>query len=272
MSARSRIDTVLAVLFALLAALFVPKLFVGEDSTLYTEILTEPIMLYAAAVPKLLALALAAIVAYGCTTCFEPGTPTRRGWVSIAVWIGTWFVAQAVLGSYQLILLEPAPFPSAADALFMVGYPAMIAGFVIVIRAYVATGMVGDGRQLRTTAIIAAVPLFLAGAAILAPMLSEGGDALSIALNVAYPFFDLVALVPTIVLLRITLKLMGGALFWVWALICAGLIFMVAGDLLFGYFELLGLGFLEPLLDLCYIASYTLLARGIYQQYRISRR
>ncbi len=271
MKERARIDWALGIVGVLVTALFAGKLFVGEDSILYGSILTPAVLLYAAALPKLAALLGGAVAAYTCARSFDEGSPSRRAWSLIAFWLGTWFVAQSMLGYYQLILVEAAPFPSAADALFMVGYPAMIIAVHIFIRTYVSTGMFGDTRDHAAAAFIAAVPLFVAAILILTPALASGGEPLELALNVAYPALDLIAMVPTIVLLRITLKLRGGSLFWVWTLICAGLCFMVVGDLLFGYFELLGLGFLEPLLDLCYIASYAFIARGVYQQLLIVR-
>lgn len=266
---RSPLDLALGVGALVLGALFLPKLIVGDESALYTRVLTPAVLLYAAAIPKLVALLAGTIAAYACTKGFDAGTPTRRGWTLITIWLGAWFAGQATLGYYQLVLMTPAPFPSAADALFMVGYPTMILAVHIFIRAYVATGMFGGARKHLEVAFVAAVPLFVAAVFVLVPVLASGGDGLELALNAAYPSLDLLAMVPTIVLLRISLRLRGGKLFWVWALICAGLVFMVVGDVLFGYFEMLGVGFLEPLLDLCYIASYVLIARGVYQQYRV---
>ncbi|MBW2460709.1 MAG: hypothetical protein JRH11_03620 [Deltaproteobacteria bacterium] len=271
MNERARVDWALGIFGVVIAAIFVGKLFAGESSILYGSILTPAVMRYAAALPKLAALLGGAVAAYACAQGFDEASPPRRAWSLMTLWLGTWLVAQSMLGYYQLILSDAAPFPSAADALFMVGYPAMIVAVLVFIRTYVATGMFGETRDHAAAAFIAAVPLCVAAVLILSPVLASGGEALELALNVAYPALDLFAMVPTIVLLRITLKLRGGSLFWVWTLICAGLVFMVIGDLLFGYFELLGLGFLEPLLDLCYIASYAFIARGVYQQYLIVR-
>ncbi len=54
----------------------------------------------------------------------------RRGWYSIALGNLCFVLGDSVYDLYQFVLHRPTPFPSAADALYLAGYPFLIVGVV----------------------------------------------------------------------------------------------------------------------------------------------
>ncbi len=268
-TSRSKVDWALFLYAPIIALVFLPKM-VWADTWLYQRLLTQSVLLYVGALSKIAALALGAIAAGLTRRSFARGGAMRAGFSLVAFWLGTWALGQSVLGFYQMVRLVSAPFPSAADVFFVLGYPAMLLGFLAFIRAYAQTGLLLRLRSELTLVVAVGVPLLALGFLVLRPVLAAGGTWIEVAINVAYPAFDIIALLPTVILARMALRLRGGALFWVWGLLSMATVCMVAGDLLYGWFSLLDYRSLDPLLDVAFIASYVLAARGVYQQYRIS--
>lgn len=269
MSSRSRVDPYVAMLFVVVLALFLPKL-VLADTRLYRELLTPRVLLTVGGALKIGALLVAALLAGRVARTFATGDAMGRGWWLATAWLGCWALGQCSFGVYQIGLGTSAPFPSIGDVFFVLGYPAMIACFVLFVRAMLATGLVGTLRAQLVVALIAAVPAVVLLIAVLRPVLLADAPPIERALNVAYPVLDVVALVPTLLLARFALRLAGGAVFVVWALLSLGIVCLVAGDLLYGWFSSLSFSALDPLLDVAFIAAYLVVARAVYQQHRIS--
>jgi hypothetical protein len=256
----------LAVVAVVVIGVFVGKLW-WADSAFYSSSTIARLMVATGALVKLASLALGAIYSARTARLFDGSS--RVGWGLATFWLGTWTCGQGYLAWHQLVLGE-SPFPSPADAFFVAGYPAMIAAFCVFAVAWGATDLVGSTRSHVMVAVGVAVPFVGVAVLILRPVFAAEGTALEHALNAAYPLFDIAALAPTAVLLRIATRLAGGALFWVWALMSTGIIFMVAGDLLYGWFSVLEFTALDPLLDVLFLLGYSFVARGVFQQHRLS--
>lgn len=268
MKAASRVDPPLALLAVVVVAVFLGKLW-WADTPFYESASTTRALLATGALVKLASLALGAVFSARLTGLFEGGS--RVGWRLCTFWFASWTVGQAILAWHQLVLEVSAPFPSAADAFFVAGYPAMVAAFVTFVWTWVATGLVGTTRSHAALGTAIGVPFIGLAVVVLRPVIAARGTPLATAINIAYPAFDILALAPTVVLLRIAARFAGGALFWVWALTSTGIVFLVAGDLLYGWFSLLQFTALDPLLDVFFLLGYALVARGAFQQLRISR-
>jgi hypothetical protein len=268
MSDRQR-NLAFALALSTVVALFLPKL-LWADSALYQELLTPRVLLWVGALTKLTSLGAGAVFAVRIARSFQQGGLILWSWRLLAVWMTTWAAAQAVLVYFQLVLRQSAPFPSPADLFFTLGYVAMLLAFGGFIRAYAETGLLGSARGPSIVAVTAAVPFVILGVVVLTPVVEAGGPPLTLAINLAYPAFDVAALVPTVVLSRMALQLRGGQLFWVWSLMSLGIVFLVAGDLLYAWFQALSVTALDPLLDAAYVAGYALVARAVAQQARVS--
>ena len=67
-------------------------------------------------------------------------------------------------------------------------------------------------------------------------------------------------------LLRITLRFPGGAVWRIWIAILGGFLAVCAGDILFAYSTAMGMSRLDPVVDLAYILGYGCLALGMAYQ------
>jgi len=85
-------------------------------------------------------------------------------------------------------------------------------------------------------------------------------------LNVLYPILDFVLLIPTVLLIRISLRFRGGAVWKVWATLLGGFLFLCAADILFAYFSQLDRTELVDLVDVTYLLSYGFFALGVLYQ------
>jgi two-component system, cell cycle response regulator len=150
----------------------------------------------------------------------------RLAWLSLGAGLLLWALGQTYY-SAVLYYASPAPFPSPSDALFLAFYPAAFLALVLLLRS----------RGARTASfawvdgLIGALAVAAVAAALIFPPVLEalGGNALGVAVSLAYPCADLVLL-----------GLVAGALTtsrWgihgAWPLIAAALILFGASDVVY---------------------------------------
>jgi hypothetical protein len=90
--------------------------------------------------------------------------------------------------------------------------------------------------------------------------------------NVGYPLLDLVALIPTLVLLRITLRFRGGQVWRVWGVLLVGILCAMGGDVLFADTSSENAQKIGPLADLAFTLGYALCAYGARLQFELVAR
>lgn len=256
----------LAILF-LTVLLFVPKLFLA-GSPLYTKLITPRFLLCFGSLSRVFLLLTALLYTARSTLVFEKGNPVRPAWVFLAVGLFFYFVAQSILGVYQIGFGTAAPFPSLADPLFLL---AMILWFIALawfIRVYSHAGFLDFGRsELIRIVLVFGIPLLLLALLVLWPIAQMPAPAMKKALNLAYPVSDLLLLIPAGLLTRVAVRLWGGKVLRVWMLLLAGFVCLALADILFAYFDVLGLTSVDPFVDVLFTASYVFLCWGTICQY-----
>lgn len=256
---------------ALSAALFVGQV-VLPQATAYRTVLAPHVLQVVGALSKLTFLLVATVFAWTSARVFEPGNPVRPAWRLLAAGILAFFLGQLTFAPYQLVLNRDPPFPSVADVFFMLAYPLFVAALFAFIRGYQEAGYpVGTPASRWGLAAAVAVAGAAAGYFVLRPVIAAPAPRLARILNVAYPVLDLVLLIPTALLTRITVALRGGAAWKIWAGLLGGFVFLCLGDVLFAYLSALGREGLDPLIHAMYILSYAMLARGILYQRELLR-
>jgi hypothetical protein len=246
----------------LVAALFLPAFFF-PDEDLFRTVLTASALNLLASITKLACLATGAAFGLKIVKSTEHGNPARWAWLLLAVWFALFFAGQLVLSAYELGTGSAPPW-SAADAFFFAGYAFMIAALTRFVLAYLASGYpVGRPGEILGIAGASGLVFAIAAVRLLWPVAISDAPVINRVVDVGYPVLDLVSLVPTLVLLRMTLRFRGGGVWTVWLSLLLGLMGSVLGDTLFAYDAL------ERLLDPLYMVSYFFLARGVLLQYRL---
>jgi hypothetical protein len=247
-------------------ALAVTVLYVGRAVAgpvgIYATLLTDGVLVRLAGLAKLALLIFAYVHAHATTTRLEADNPARGPWRLLALALGGFALGQAVLTSYQMVR-GASPFPSLGDVFFVAGYPLLIASFFGFIRTYRESGYpVGSAAEHTVIAAAVAILAGVVAVPILRPVIAAGGTPIELSLNVAYPVFDFVLLVPMITLVRVAWPFRGGAIFNAWAALLGGVVAVCAGDLLFAWFSMLGETHLDPLLHGAYMIAYVCFALG----------
>lgn len=215
---------------------------------------------------KPLLLLLATLWAWDSTRLFDRDNPIRPAWQRLSLGLSLLLGGQLILAFYQLVLHVPIAFPSPADLLFVVAYPLLILALVAFLRAYEEAGLpTGRPNERRAIGALTAAVGLVAAVQLLRPVIAAEGPALETALNLVYPILDFVLLVPTAILLRLSLRF-GGPVRRIWLFLTLGFFFLCLGDVLFAYLETFDHMTLDPLVDSMYILSYGFVAGGALQQ------
>ena len=205
----------------------------GRATPLYLHFLTPAVLTIIASACKLGALAGGALAAGQCAFSFSRVVPMRRSWRSVQAWFVLFFAGQVVLTTYELSR-GSAPVPSVGDVFFALGYVAVTFALIRFIVDYRSTGFpLGRTRDLVTLALGALAAFGVVGVWVLGPAARAQVPLLTRLVNLGYPALDFVLLVPTIVLIRITVAFRGSRLGGVWVTLLVGIVCFTAGDLLF---------------------------------------
>jgi diguanylate cyclase (GGDEF)-like protein len=145
------------------------------------------------------------------------------------------------------------PFPSIADASYLVGYPILALGLGIAIRRRVSGG---DRAGLLDGAILACGAAVVWWSFVLGPLVATSDpDPMSFAIAVAYPMGDLL-----LIGLALGLLMTPGAKSISFALLVANLTIVLAGDLAYNLQSLDGTYVDGGLLDSAWLIAYTTFA------------
>jgi hypothetical protein len=232
--------------------------------------LPETVLEWVSALGKLPFAFLGSVYAWRNARRFEAGNPARLGWLLLFAGLLSFTLAQASLCVYELFLGVKVPFPSVGDVFFLLGYPLLTAALFAFIRSYAAAGFpIGGAGERWVLAGVTILVCALGGVPILRPIVAAPAPALEKFLNVLYPVLDFVLLVPTVLLLRITVRFRGGAVWKTWLALLGGIVFTFAGDSAFAYLQALGETRFLRLVDILYVLSFGWIARGVLYQHEM---
>lgn len=206
---------------------------------------------------KLLLQALGGVLAIAAARRFPVAVHIRRAWLGLAAGSFAFLLGQLVLADYQLRRGVDVPFPSPAEAFFLLAYPFLVASQLGFVRAFREAGWPfgGPNEDQRRMLMVAGFAL-IAVLPALQPIALSAGPLLDRAISVAYPLLDIVLLAPAVLLARVALGPRGGRTRRVWLALVAGVVGLVLGDVLFAYQTSLDLAALDPVVDLLYLLAY----------------
>ncbi|MGZ4718337.1 MAG: diguanylate cyclase domain-containing protein, partial [Acidimicrobiales bacterium] len=121
------------------------------------------------------------------------GRSWRTGWILVAASCASWAVGQLIWTWFETIRGVITPFPSAADAFFLLAVPLAVAGML-----YFPSSpgtQTGRARTLLDGLIVSTSVLWISWVTVLGPTLHDGvGTRLERAIGLAYPVGDAVLL------------------------------------------------------------------------------
>ncbi|HET7531485.1 MAG TPA: EAL domain-containing protein [Mycobacteriales bacterium] len=200
-------------------------------------------------------LAAAAAAATGLWRARHSLHRTRTSWALIGLGAGGWAVGEGIWCYYELIAGRDTPFPSLADAGFLV-FPVLgLAGLLVRPSAAFA----GQGRvRVALDAVLVAASLFIVSwGTALGEVYRAGADSTFAAVvSLAYPGTDLVLLTVTVVVASYARTGARVGLWW----ITAGLVALAVGDSGFAYLTAAGHYGQVNLVDAGWVAGFLILA------------
>jgi hypothetical protein len=202
----------------------------------------------------------------------------NKAFISLAVGLFLWFIAEVLWGYYQIGLKIDVPFPSSADALWLIGYP-----FLIVHLYYILNLLKKAKKKIDTIKVSHIVLMSLALVAVFGYtlgivfginfnntlLLFNLGNIISI----AYPVLDALLIVPAGAILWDLRR--AGPQFTHWMLLSLFIVMVTVGDIGFGYSNILGEEIAEEqawIWDVFYNAGYISIAAALfwYSRFAIS--
>jgi two-component system, sensor histidine kinase and response regulator len=184
---------------------------------------------------------------------WRPPRPT--GWYLLAGGLALFSAADAMWFFYDFVLHTGIPDPSVIDVVYLGAYPLLAWGLVSLARA----GHSGRSWGLLLEGGIFGMATFAVGWAVLVePALDDAaGTTLAGWVNVAYPVADVVLLG---VLAGTAFGAISRARTWSYALLVAGVVFQLFGDVVFAFIEPDGGYQTGHWIDLTWLLSYGLIA------------
>lgn len=256
----------LTVLLVAIAALLLARA-IAPWNPVFQESLSPGTVLAIGTLGKFLFLLVAAVVSTRIVGRFEPGTPSRTAWQLLSGGLIAMFLGQGCFVYYQFVLGVELPFPSLADVFFVISYPLLIGALGMFLRAYAESGFpIGPASERLWLAAAVTVVCLAIGYPILMPLVRKPGAPLETLLNVLYPILDFLLLIPTVLLIRISLRFRGGAVWKVWVRLLGGFLFLCAADTLFAYYSQFDWVELTDLVDATYLLAYGFLCLGVLYQ------
>jgi hypothetical protein len=182
-----------------------------------------------------------------------------KTYAAFAIGLSLWFAAEVVQTYYEIGSEEEVPFPSIADALWLLGYVPFGYHLFVTYRFFVKSA------RPHTLFVVLATTAGIFGSMVPITILSSSllvDDIPALFVNVAYPALDAALIVPAIMMFSILRKGKLGSIPWV--LLAASILIIAAADSVFGYIsatspdsEIWGFSIL-------YLAGYLLMAGALY--------
>ena len=173
----------------------------------------------------------------------------RRAWVLLAAGVGTLIVGDDLYSFRNFVQHEEALFPSYVDVVYLAMYPLLVAGLGLLLR-HSSDGRHGEDRIIDAAIITVGLGLLSWVLLIVPHVRADELGTLAKLTAIAYPVGDvaLLALAAGLVIGRESRRAL-----W---LLTIGLVALLSGDALYGYFSLAGSYTEHSLIDLGWIVFY----------------
>jgi hypothetical protein len=192
--------------------------------------------------------------------------------ISLTIGLALWTLAELIWTYYQLGLGIENPFPSAADALWLLGYPFIIY-FTYGMNKVVSRNGIFDREALILLSVSAGLTLaYIFNLTFgVADIFSTAQDELGWLISIFYPILDTIALIPAILIMMSVNKSRDKSSSGIdWLLLAGSIVVVTVADIGFGYSEVIGRSEEEGWIwDTLYSTSYIVMAGALYLNWRL---
>lgn len=189
----------------------------------------------------------------------EKGGGMSRVYVLYSLGMLFWLIAECIWALYAIVFLIEIPFPSSADAFWLLGYVPLMAALLLQAWRF------GDAFALwKKIAMVLGLLLLtiLILAATISPLFEEYPSTVTLAVSVSYPILDALLLSVAIPLFLLFRK---GSYWRPTLFILLGIMLQLVSDLAFAQSYFSGLYYPGSPIDLVFDYSYLMLALGFYR-------
>jgi len=183
--------------------------------------------------------------------------------------LSLWCAAETIWFIFENILKIMLPFPSFADALWLSGYPFLMAGTIFGLLAF--RGLINLNTAYITGTIAIGLFAIFSWLLFIPIIKSSSIGIIEKSLDIAYPALDFILLFTTVAILSTIFK---GLYTKPWFLLSAGLAMFALSDISFSYLTWTGhyrvYRVSSILTDLGWIIGYLLLAKGFYEMQAVA--
>ncbi|MDO8590797.1 MAG: hypothetical protein Q7R65_02350 [bacterium] len=185
----------------------------------------------------------------------------------LSIGLLTWGIGTVIFGYYNIVLQIPVPYPSLADAFYIISWPLWAVGMIYLSRA--------TGAQFQLSTLLGRSMLFLIpiltiiGSYYVLIIVARQGtlglteDLLTDFFDLAYPIGDIVILTIALLIFGLSFKYLGGFFKWACIIILAGFVLNYIGDFSFVYLTTQGTYFVADWVDLIYTVAFFCLSFGV---------
>jgi hypothetical protein len=170
-----------------------------------------------------------------------------------------WLIAECIWTLYALVFLIEIPFPSLADAFWLLGYVPLMGALLL--QGWRFRDALSLSKRIALTLGISALVLLILVATI-PPLFNEYADALAFSVSLSYPILDALLLSAAIPLFLLFRK---GSYWRPTLFVLVGIVLQLAADLAFAQSYLSGFYYSGSPADLVFDYSYLVLALGFFR-------
>jgi hypothetical protein len=248
MNAKKLVAFLFATLFIITAAVYVFR---------YSQLLGHVLSL----LPPLLAVIFGAYA----TRTYRLGSVHGKSMALMTTSLFFFFMGELFFFLFQFVF-HTSPFPSVADVFYLAAYPLLLAGLLKEVSFHTVSW-----RSINKLVLVLILLLLMSLAFIVLYFgvflaYNPGDSVIKNSIAIGYGIADLLLIIPSLFVLNMALDYRGGKLFNSWGLILLGVMWMMAGDILFAIFNNMYAVLTWPytLIDLVWIASFLAFAYSFF--------
>jgi uncharacterized integral membrane protein len=191
-----------------------------------------------------------------------------RAVIFLSVGLLMWGIGTLIFAYYNIILSVEVPYPSIADAFYIISWPLWV---VSMVNLSMATGVKFQLKKISGRLALFIIPFITIGLSYYMLIVVarggisylSGGGLIKVFFDLAYPIGDVVVLTIALLICGLSFNYLGGRFKWPILLVIIGFIINYCADFAFSYTTTKGTYFVADWVDLVFTVTFFLLGLGV---------